>query len=103
MRLADYLAGLLTLAPETSPYRAKTKPPAKPVVLIMHTPMQRNYTTKVAHRRRASRGRWLFPTRLHTDIQRKMSSGRRCTMPEQSELPQQKGKRVIMKINDRKE
>ena len=58
---------------------------------------------KLTGARRASRGRWLFPTRLHTDIQRKMSSGRRCTMPEQSELPQQKGKRVIMKINDRKE
>lgn len=31
---------------------------------FMHTPVQRKYVTKVAHQRRASRGRWLFPTRL---------------------------------------
>ena len=41
---------------------------------FMHTDAERKYAAKAARVRRASRGRWLFPTRLRSPMQRKYAA-----------------------------
>ena len=42
--------------------------------IFMHTDAERKYAAKAARVRRASRGRWLFPTRLRRPVQRKYAA-----------------------------